>query len=98
MFTIHKYTLNVGMSVVPLPLSSFILTAQEQNGSIVMWVRVPSGIKSQAMVNRRFYTAMTGEQIKDTTEDSYGYIATIQMKWSDGMVYHVFEVARMDKQ
>jgi hypothetical protein len=89
MFVIHKYRLSIGEQILPLPTSAVILTMQEQNNQLVMWLRVPTGVVSQAMVTRTFWVAATGEDLDDTLRE-FDYKATAQLL--NGEVYHLFEV------
>ncbi len=87
-FTIHKYTLQIGVrNSVMIPRDGEVLTAQLQNGHLVLWIKFCS---SEPMVDRYFIVAPTGNGcIQEGVDETLGYISTVQ---SGGFVWHVFEV------
>lgn len=82
---IHKYTLDpmLDEQYVEMPQGAKILTAQSQQGHLVVWA---SHILSSLTEKRRFRVYGTGFEL---IEPSDLYVGTVQM--SGGMfVWHIF--------
>lgn len=84
MRTIFKYPLRiVDVQKVELPAGAKILTAQDQNGTLTLWVEVETPRKT---ATRTIEVIGTGNPI--SVMDNRLYIGTVQM---DGLVWHVYE-------
>lgn len=85
---IYKYLLNLhGTTQLELPRDSQILSVQNQCGTLAMWVKL--SYLSNEMMTRKFYTALTGENVDVIPRKNF--LGTVQF---DGgkFVVHVFEV------
>ncbi len=86
MITIWKYKLETtDIQTIEMPLDAEILTVQEQNGDINMWVKVDT---EKTLVKREIFIYGTGNPIFDN--DNSKYIGTFQLK-SGMLVFHVFD-------
>ncbi|MEN6293881.1 MAG: hypothetical protein ABFD07_17925 [Methanobacterium sp.] len=84
--TIWKYTLeSKEMQDIELPEDAEVLTVQNQNGNICMWVRLdPTAPK----VYRTFGVFGTGWNV--ITGSNFKYIGTVQLD-GGAFVFHIFE-------
>lgn len=86
--TIHKYRLLLGTNFVQLPIHCSILSAGEQNGALMMWVRLdPDRPKAEYQIA----VVGTGQPVPEDDDDKaiyWQFIQTVQV--SDGVVWHVF--------
>ena len=92
MRTIWKYELKLGENKIKVPTNFSVLTAQEQDGKIILWGEVDS---KDEMGERAFLVVFTGNEIDEGL--ALEYISTIQIQNElEGvkvrLVYHVFEV------
>lgn len=86
---IYKYTLALGVNVLPLPEGAQPLTVQMQDGYPQLWALVdPSARK----LERKVYSVGTGQLMpRSKLHASYFanmYLATVQ--FPDGTVWHYF--------
>ena len=80
---IYKYTLEItDRQILKIPESWFLLDIQNQNGKIVMWVRVSP---DNELFDNAFYIIATGQDLHDKCDEHLG---TIQI---DKMVWHVYK-------
>lgn len=94
---ILKYALDVShpIQILKMPTYSRILSCQNQNGYIRLWViaNPENDPTDSAFQNRRFLTVPTGQDF-DFGEDYGQYISTVQI---NEMVWHVFEIENGDE-
>ena len=82
---IYKYNLNkYGYINISVPKGSEVLTAQIQNGDLVVWILHDTNYN---LIEKEFYTAYTDMPFYASNKK---YISTVQD--NDGLVYHVFEI------
>lgn len=84
MRTIWKFELKVGENKIDMPEISELLTAQFQDGKLMLWAEVDS---TSEKTQRPFLVTGTGVEIG--ADLALEYIATAQ---EGEMVWHVFEV------
>jgi len=87
--TIHKFQLlPIGLNTMQLPTQCSILSVGEQNGDLMMWVKLdpdrPKGTYEIAVVG----TGWPAPKDDWETGIYWQFIQTVQM--SDGLVWHVF--------
>ena len=81
---IWKYTLNP-LNTIELPVDAEILSVDEQNGEICMWVALTPEMDAYP---RRFIIYATGDTIEFPV---YKHIGTVKL--NDGsLIFHVFEI------
>lgn len=87
--TVWKYTLRwTTEQRLLLPSGAMLLTAQMQDGALVLWALVnPDGNNPQGAVARQIEIHGTGHEIRGT--DELRYLATVQD--GNGLVWHVWE-------
>lgn len=86
MKSVYKYHLQLGPNAIDMPVVSEILTAQIQEGSLVLWALVE---KSEITTTRWFKVAGTGHDLP--SQENLKYISTCQ---TGPYVWHIFEVLR----
>jgi hypothetical protein len=84
--TIWKYPLYEPTSTVTMPLGAKILSMQMQHDVPTLWVLCDP---DNEQVTRVFEAIPTGGTVND--EDGYNYRGTAQ--FSNGLVFHIFEVS-----
>lgn len=81
---IYKYILNkYGYTNISVPSVSEVLTAQLQDGDLVVWILHDTNYN---LIEKEFYTVYNGMPFYASNKK---YINTVQD--NDGVVYHVFE-------
>ncbi len=80
---IYKYPLELGVTLLDLPLGAEVLEVQVQDGMPVMWVLVPADI--HAVETRLFRPYGTGQGVDSNPRK---FIGTFQL---GGFVGHLFE-------
>ena len=81
---IHKFILDIDRdNLIALPESAQFLTAQIQEGILVVWALIN---RTERQVSRHLRVYMTGQPIGESIRS---YIATVQ---AEPIVLHVFEV------
>lgn len=85
---IHEYYLKplLGRQVIMVPEGSEILTVQNQDDNLVVWVLKP--LIGEDVKKIWIETFFTGGTIGFYTELKRKYISTVQIK---GLVFHLFE-------
>jgi len=79
------YEFLVAENIIEVPIEGEILSVQNQNNKIVLWMKINTKNKIE---KRRFIIFGTGQNI-DTFSENIIYIGTVQM--STLLVWHVFE-------
>ena len=84
--TIYKYVLKpIEMQDIELPIDAEILTVQNQDEEVCMWVKLDP---DEPKVHRTFAVFGTGWRI--VSNATFEYVGTVQL-WRENLVYHVFE-------
>lgn len=86
----HKTTLGLGIDTKRLPVSSRILSVQDQDDKITLWYEFDTKDKDD-LVPRHFVIAGTGHPLPDT--HALTYIGTVQQA-SGRLVWHVYEAMK----
>lgn len=83
---ILKYELQPGTTVVSVPLGAETLTAQVQDGQVVVWLM---GATQDPREERRFLAFPTGVEFKIGPHARY--VGTVQIPAVIPLVFHIFE-------
>lgn len=86
MNTIWKYVLSSVDCEVEMPNDSQVLSAQVQDGAIVVWAMVHTNTRP---IKRRFQVRMTGAEISGQDRMAMRFVDTVQLN-GGSIVAHVF--------
>ena len=92
MKTVHKYHLNIGETVIHLPLAAIPVHVGEQFGELQMWVELNP---AEAQVDRHFRVFGTGHPIDGCEHMLITYVGTAIMQ-GGSFVLHVYEGAAQE--
>jgi hypothetical protein len=84
---IFKYQLPLSGGNIMMPHGAEILTAQIQNGTIMLWAQVYDDYEG-VLEQRKFVILGTGMPVDDQIADGLWHIGTVQM---GDFVWHIFE-------
>lgn len=88
MKTIWKYTLNDTETALQLPTNSKILSVQNQNEEICMWVEVD--VNNKETTQRYFKILGTGDFLSEDIGIKHNFINTVQLH-GGRLVFHIYE-------
>lgn len=83
---ILKWTLTTGEQTISMPEHAEIISAQEQQGAIVMWALCPEYVN---YLPRKFLVWPTGTSLPVYTH--LAHVSTVQLI-GGSLVYHVFDL------
>jgi len=85
--TVHKFNLNIGETVIDLPMSAKPVHVEQQHGQLQLWVETTLGEPTFERVYRVFGT---GHPIDDFEGLKITYVGTALME-GGSFVAHVYE-------
>jgi len=92
---IYKYELPIGDTHLELPIEANVLSVQEQNGKVCMWVQHDT---SYVKETRKFVVFATGQKLPSDLFilSRLAFLDTVQLM-NGALVFHVYEVMGENK-
>ena len=94
MRTVHKFSLDIGYTLVEMPENAKIIHVGEQYGQLQLWAEVDP---NEPQTHRHFRVYGTGHPIDDVMHLDVQHIGTAIMQGGD-FVAHIYEATAQPEQ